>query len=73
MERVWASYKRVWAGLGLDFETRFGFGVGSGLESIIPTPSHPNCITWVNLNFSKKMGKHGELATTIQVENLEFF
>ena len=31
--------------------------------------------TWVNLNFSKKKkkGKHGELATTIDVENLEFF
>ena len=31
------------------------------------------CKTRVNLNFSKKWGKHGELAATIQVENLEFF
>ena len=32
------------------------------------------CKTQVNLNFSKKKwGKHGELAATIQVENLEFF
>ena len=28
--------------------------------------------TRVNLNFSKKMGKHGELASIIQVENLGF-
>ena len=32
------------------------------------------CKTRVNLNFSKKKkGKHGELAATIQVKNLEFF
>ena len=32
-----------------------------------------NCKIRVNLNFSKKMGKHDELAATLQVENLEFF
>ena len=31
------------------------------------------CKTRVNLNYSKKVGKHGELVATIQVENLEFF
>ena len=31
------------------------------------------CKTRVNLSFSKKKGKHGELATTIQVESLEVF
>ena len=30
------------------------------------------CKPWVYLNFSKKWGKHSELAITIQVENLEF-